>query len=409
MAVKKRKARIITKQEDIDFLVNIKQEDITLSFTLKMFGEFNGKVRFNPYDEVELPIGCFGLDDHKNTNKIYTTVGLWIFNKFFIEEHFIPLLGYINETINKKVFGKINKKLTYGFLEDDITQKQFDYFMIRTEKMMPICSVICPSLSEEILLSSYKAQKKIKELYNSKYKEAIDNKDGFAASALENEVLDYMKKELDGDPGMDCYDSGARGSFDNNFKNMFVMKGAVKDPETGKFNIIMSNFMDGIKKEEFPAIANSAAAGPYSRARLTALGGYKEKIFVSAFQHVKLDKPGSDCHTARYIEQLLTSDNIADYMYDYVIEGNNLVEITSKNVDKYIGKKVKLRFSSICESKTGYCNKCAGNLFYRLNMLDIGMAMSIIPDTLKLKLMKKFHDSVSRYYEMDPMKAFGIK
>ena len=408
MAIKERHPKKITDKKDIDEIAHLKASDLTQSYLLELFGEYDSGQRFQPYDEIEIPANSYGIEGYQNKKPIYTTVGIYVFNKYFIEEKYLKIIGYINKTVNKKEFGKIIDKLTQSLLEKEISVDDFDYFSNRTEKMMPLSTVICPALSEEILISSVKAQKKIQELYKTKYKERIDNHDGLATSELEAEVLDYMKEELKGDPGLDCYDSGARGSWGNNYKNMFVMKGAVKDPETGKFNILMDSYANGIKKEDYAALSNSLAAGPFARARMTAFGGYKEKLFVSAFQHVKLDPPGSDCGSNLTIPIELTEKNINDYMYNYIIEHGENIEITSKNKDKYIGKTVNMRFANLCKSKTGYCNHCVGNLLYRIGgMSNIGMAMSIIPDKIKLIQMKKFHDSVSSYHKIDLNKMFG--
>ena len=88
---------------------------------------------------------------------------------------------------------------------------------------------------------------------------------------------------MENDPAMDMFMSGAGGSFENNFKNMFIMRGSVQDPDPRKsYNIITSNYVDGISKEEYSKIANTLAAGPYSRAKKTELGGYWEKLFLPA-------------------------------------------------------------------------------------------------------------------------------
>ena len=68
-----------------------------------------------------------------------------------------------------------------------------------------------------------------------------------------------------------------------------------------------------------------------------------------------------------------------------------------------------MRFSAFCKSKTGVCNKCAGNFFYRRGGKNIGLATIQIPSVLKNKSMKAFHDGVIKTMEIDPMKAFGLK
>lgn len=94
-------------------------------------------------------------------------------------------------------------------------------------------------------------------------------------------------------------------------------------------------------------------------------------------------------------------------MYCYVINNDgSLEEITSKNKSKFIGKTVKLRFSSMCEAKNGICNKCAGNLFYRLGIRNVGASTPQIPSRLKVLSMKLFHDDQLNFTEMDPMSAF---
>jgi hypothetical protein len=97
-------------------------------------------------------------------------------------------------------------------------------------------------------------------------------------------------------------------------------------------------------------------------------------------------------------------------MYCYIRENNGtLIQLNSKNLDKYIGKTVKFRFSSLCESKTGFCNKCAGDLFYKLNIMNIGVSMAKIPSTLKNLNMKAFHDNNVKTVSIDIEKVFSLK
>ena len=105
----------------------------------------------------------------------------------------------------------------------------------------------------------------------------------------------------------------------------------------------------------------------------------------------------------------VNDNNIATIMYNYVIEDDgSLTEITSDNRDKYIGKEVKMRFSSLCESKGCICSKCAGNLWYRLGFKNVGTMTPQIPSTVKNVMMKAFHDSQISLTEMDPWKAFSM-
>ena len=275
---------------------------------------------------------------------------------------------------------------------------------MKTQKCMPYISILAPNYTNKMLECSVVIARKKEELYK-KYKDQIDKGDEVAANKMEKELLDFAVEYMGDDPSMDMFISGARGNIGNNFKNMFVMKGVIKDPDPNakqKYNVALSNYIDGIKSEEYSLFANSLAAGPYSRAKKTEYGGYLEKLFLRAFQHITLDPPGSDCGTKRYLEIVLTEDNLNLWMYSYIIEGSKLVELNSENKSKYIGKKVKVRFSGLCESKTGICNKCMGNLYYRLDKKEnVGTSLTQVPSTLKNISMKAFHDSTQSLYEMN--------
>ena len=284
-------------------------------------------------------------------------------------------------------------------------------FLLKTQKFMPYISLYSPSHTDKILTCTKVINKKKAELYK-KYKDRIDAGDEKAANEMTQELLQFAIDYMGDDPSMDLYLSGARGSLHNNFKNMYVMKGAIRDPDPNakqKYNVALSNYIDGIQPNEYALFANSLAAGPFARAKKTADGGYSEQLILSASQHLILDKAGSDCGTKRYKTITLTKDNIGRWMYSYIIEGSKLIELTSEVKNKYLGKTVKVRFSGLCESKTGVCNKCMGNLYYRLHKENVGASMSQIASIRKNIAMKAFHDSTQSFYDMDLESVFGVK
>ena len=60
MAIKTRVSKEIKKQEDIDFLLSLKEEDITTSMIMELFGDFQNHQRFNPYDILRVPPKAYG-------------------------------------------------------------------------------------------------------------------------------------------------------------------------------------------------------------------------------------------------------------------------------------------------------------------------------------------------------------
>ena len=406
-----RKSKEIINEAEKKKFLELKEEDITTSFIMETFGNFGDKPKYYPYDLIRIPEDSYGPKGKRNKKPFMTTLGLWIFNKYFIEKDLFNVFGYISESVNSDLFGIINQKLSYAVLENKVTVDQLKNYLNKTQKTMPYVHILSPNHTEKMLTCTKAIDKKKAELYK-KYKDKVDIGDEVACNEMEQELLDFAKEYMKDDPSMDLFLSGARGSFGNNFKNMFVMKGVIADPDPNakqKYHMALSNYMDGISPEEYTLFANSLAAGPYARSVKTADGGYLEKLFLVALQHIVLDPPGSDCGTTNHINVTLTKKNIKEFMYSFMIEGSKLVELTSDNCDKYIGKTVKMRYASMCKSKTGICEKCAGTLFYRNHKTNIGTATTVIPSTLKNVSMKAFHDSVQKLTEMDIDRAFNIK
>lgn len=402
----KRKSKVITNKDDLEYFYNLTPYICQkLSTIMELFGNFDGVIKYKPYDVIEIPPNTY----MNNKNTFTTTIGSWIFNKAAIEGcELFDELGYINEPLTKKLYKNITNKLSYAILEDRITVQQYKKWIMVLQKFMPYSTVICPTTSEDMLLISNTIAPKKKELLK-KYDKELKAGDALTMSKIETELLDYCKEKLRDEPAMDNINSGAGADWGNNFKNMYVIKGAQKDPDPTKgFNIITSCYAEGISKEDYPKMANSLAAGPYARACNTAKGGYMEKLFLSAFQHVQLDKKGSDCGTKRTITITLDNDHLQLMMYSYIVEGSKLIRLDSTNIEKYRGKTVKMRFSSLCEHEK-ICNKCAGDLYYLLDVQNVGAATPQLASCVKNISMKAFHDSTDKYQTMDPMKAFGIK
>lgn len=412
----------ITETNLVNNLLVLKQEDVTFSFIMKLFGSFDGKSLCHPYDTFDVPANTyyytkFNGKTVSNTQKFTTTIGIWIFNVVFLQGFgYCDIVGgYVNETITAKKFDQIHQQIIYALMEDKIEVAGYKEFLNYTQFFMPFETILSPNHTEAVLTCTKEINKKKQELYN-KYKKEIDAGNEVVAEKMEQELLAYAKELLGDDPGLDPMLSGAGGNFNNNFKNIFVMKGAIRDVDPNakqNFNIALSNWADGISADEYSVVANSLAGGPYSRAKKTEIGGYWEKLITAAFSTVRLDPPGSDCGTKDYIEVLLDESNISGFMYSYIIKSDgSLEELTTDTKDKYIGKKVKMRFATKCKSKTGFCHHCAGNFFYRRSSgknPNVGVSMAQIGSNIKLKSMKAFHDSTIQTTTVDPFKMFGLR
>lgn len=415
----------INQTNIVNHFIIMKQDDISYSVMMRLFGNFNDKTAFNPYDLMEVPKGGYSFLQSpnstgnrkmvSNTSAFTTTLGIWIFNIFLIKGFdFAHILGgYINENINGDIIENLNQKLVYALAEDRITVPVYKKFQDYTQWLMPFETILLPNHTDGVLNSPKLIDKKKAELFKQ-YGDKLDSGDVTVMEKVEKELVEYAKEILKEDPGMDPYLAGAGASIPNNFKNLYILKGTIRDPDPNakqEFNFIKTNLVNGIGADEYALFANSLAAGPYSRSKKTETGGYWEKLITAATQTIVLDEPGTDCGSKQYITEELTSKNINDFMYNWIVKPNGeLEELTSVNMDKYIGKKVNMRFCIYCKSKKKICSKCAGNMFYRRSeSRNVGVSCNTTANALKLLNMKSFHDGTIKTSEINPMEAFQIK
>jgi len=264
------------------FIIKMKEKDINFDFIMNTFGEFKGKCLAHPFDLIEIPSRSFSYINDKgkevsNSNTFTTTIGLYIFNLILSEMGFSKFFdGYYQKTLDSKNTKKLEQVLTYALIEDQITIEQIKKWENYMQWFMPFENILSPGQSEKLLGCTKVINKKKEELLK-KYAKEIEAGDVVVTSKIEAELLAFAKEYLKDDPSIDNILSGAGGSFGNNFKNMYVMKGAIKNPDPDakrKYDIVTSSYLDGVKASEYSVIAGSGTYGAYSRGKKTQLGGH---------------------------------------------------------------------------------------------------------------------------------------
>lgn len=404
----------VTKNNFANYLLAMSGKDLTFDFLMTILGNFDGECIANAYDLLVVPANTFAYKTSEgksatNKSEFTTTVGLYIFNLLLSSCDLTHVVGYINKNINGKSYGKvIDQQLVYALIEDRITVDQFKKWQMTLQWLMPLQDVISTNHTEKILTVGKAIAKRKAELIKAN-QEAIDSGDPKVIEDIEKELLELAKEYIGEDSGMDSLNSAAGAKFENQFKNMYIIKGAVANPDPNaaqKYNIVTSSYIEGIKPDEYTVLGQSGVNGSFSRGKKTSVGGYWEKLFINSLQHVKLDPKDSDCGTKRHITIVLTEDNLNKYIYSYAIKDNGSLElITSQNYKKFLGKKTKIRFSSMCESRTGLCNKCVGELIYAASSENVGTTTGQIPDKIKNIAMKSFHDSTVTNYTITDLNA----
>lgn len=410
-----RKKRTITSEEKAMFLA-LKPDDITQTLFDSLFADTvdtksigdNTKTpkiipsKFNTFDEMELT-----PKDYFVKETLVTNCGLFIFNKFLIEPYFQEEVGYVNFEITKKGLGRIDDMIATAIMLDETGEEVRKYI----EYMNRLCwlaftlnTQICSSLSLRTIKPLPKVTALKKKLL-AENKDAIEANDAITYKHIQDQLVAAAQEELKNDPAYELYSSGARGSFDNAYRQWLCTKGPIWNAHKGEFEIVTNSLYEGIPKENIPSLANAVVSGFYPKAIGTGECGYTTKKLSAGFQDVVLDKRNSDCGTKQTVTVKLTKDNMNYYLYHFIKSGSNYTRLEPSNQDKYIGKTVQMRLPDFCVGKH-LCNRCAGDRYYLLGIDNIGLTFGRVSNSTLRAKMKKSHDSTVRTYEVSAEEVF---
>ena len=334
-----------------------------------------------------------------------TTVGRFIANNLIFSRSLAmrQAFPFYDEPWGKKTIGKIEQRVIDMRLAGKITHEDMAFFVDRMQWLgyAPTC-FLAPSMTIDTIRAP-KAVKRLKaEILKSERGQRVQQGDLGELGKVEKELISAAKAELMGkDPGMDLFDSGARGSFDNNFKNVAIMRGAIrKSDDPSQITVSTASLEEGIPADELPAYADLIVQASYGRSMMTAQGGYIAKQLNAAFQGLRLNPDAnSDCRTPLTLR--VTVDDPREYMFRFYKEGNRLVEVGPDDLDGIKGKTLQFRSPLYCGDKTGICAKCAGTLHHRMGITNIGLIAGRIGTTLMNASLKAFHDSSLKRTRID--------
>lgn len=386
-------------KHDVDMLCNLHPDDIDKKLLISLFVNRAKKpAKYKMGETMVIPPGKY----HGNKEPIQTTLGRFIYNKFIVEESFYEVLGYINEPITNSKHNEIEKKLSQALMDDIITVQQFKKYLNKIQWLGMDChNIISPSLTVNMLQTppEVRQMKEKLSIQNAEKLAAGDVKTGYD---MERQLLGIARESMKNDSAMDLFNSGAKGSFDNNYKAMRVMKGPIMDMSTGKYNVSTACYSDGIKKSELAIYADTIVNGAYATAVNTQVAGYMTKQINAGFQNVVLDAHGTDCGSKLTLEVFLTNENFDSYMYQYIMDKNgNPIELTNKNRAQYVGHIVHLRSPIGCTSDS-ICSICGGERYYKLEIEAIGTTETKISTSIMNQSLKKKHDTTVKMYDISP-------
>jgi len=385
--------------EKLNLLFSYQPDDITRQLIEEKFAYSSDTPFFNIHEEFMLPANKMG-----NSSAVKTTVGRYLVNLFlFKPDGLNKIVGYINERFDKEVFNKNLSKITEHLLAGGVTPKMMASLIDRINWFGFGMSAYFASTISVNMIRPLKEIKKLKDKLIKDNQDSIDKKDAIVITKIGKQLISESKELLKNEEGMDLFNSGACKSFDNVYKNMCIMRGTIKDLDrpSGEYHIAFDNLMDGIEKENFHKYVDLSIQASYSRGVETAKGGYMFKKLCMAFQSVTLDENDkSDCKSKGFVEIDLTDFNKSFFHDRFIIEGSKLTLLTKENIKSYVGRRIKLRSPLFCVSPK-LCSRCAGLLYYKMKIYNVGLATTKLGSMVQLMSMKKFHDTTIKTKKID--------
>ena len=227
-------------------LLSLKRDDLTVGNITRLFSNTT-KVTPDKQFIVNPPVidtqwkMILAPGEYTNKEQVETTAGIFLFNKLLVEgnlENVIPN-GYYNEVLTKKKFSAFLTMVANAIMSGKIQIKPTVYTFLRDYEFwaLKLVTIFSPSYTPAMVTPS-------KKLMDAKKKLLTENKEASTAEMVDirNELLDVARDTIKGDPGKTLFDSGSRGSFDNDFGNMFVAVGPVENPVTVPDSPIVNPF-----------------------------------------------------------------------------------------------------------------------------------------------------------------------
>lgn len=349
--------------------------------------------QFNTFDSVELTQQEY---QYVKEPRITTSLGRLMMNRFILEKaNVIQHIGYWNNTLDKKGIGKLDAAVVELMIDDVIDADTYAKYVNQRDILgFWVTAFLAASLSSSLLRQMPDVEKRKKELFKEKAADLHSQnpvKQVMASNAIEGELLGMVKKNLESDPGYDLYKSGD-GNLENQYKTINVMRGAVFNEVTKRYDVVQASLMNGITKYDIPAFSNSNVAAAYPSAIGTAEAGYMGKIFMAIMQTEHLDpNPKSDCGTHMTIPITITKSNKGFFLFRNFDVNGKVVMSTLENIDSFVGKTHKM-YSPQCCTHASICAKCAGQIYYKMGVTNVGLLTSDPTDALLNLKLKAKHD-----------------
>lgn len=297
------------------------------------------------------------------TEKMETTIGLFLTNIVVMFESFQGRTSYING----KISGGTVMGIIDGLMVDNPTPtvpvpegkasvddclkvtKQLDYLEGMNQVFVKASSLDVLTVHPEVI-------KLRDELLGALEKEGKLDDPTAVALAIDKVIALDAKIQYSG-PSKDFFINGK--FIDNARKKMFIIFDMVPDFNTGKYNLLRKSLDEGWDQNHFPEYINTAISASFDRGNATGEGGAEVKLAILLTNRIKV--AGEDCNSPRTEAIKLNKYNFKGWVGGYIVEDGKIVHLTKADQSR-IGTVVQMRVPQFCtQGEDNLCRTCCGS------------------------------------------------
>lgn len=321
------------------------------------------------------------IKNYNQDTPLLTDVGKFLLNQIVLVLPFGDIFPYHNSTFKP---GEIDDQVAKLILEKKVNRDMYNRYMNFGYWYGMDGSIATPTWSEKSLTTDPKIKERKKELLE-KYKDNLN--DPLVLSQIETELGKMDREWLKGDPAEPFFMATSKKTSEQR-KKLYLTFGLTVtfDKNTGNYAFVEESLEDGWTIGNLDVASNDVRRGSYGRGIETAKGGEQTKFVLRIFQELTIDE--DDCHAKRGIKVLITKYN-KSYYIDRWLVGDIL--FTAELAEQSIGKVMEFRGPQYCTTKPGFCYRCVGELFRKLDMKAIGMNEVIVTSGMTSAAMKSMH------------------
>lgn len=333
------------------------------------------------------------IENYQGLDTIRTSYGRYFSNYVFLVYPFGNKIPYINDIFRA---GDIEKTIVSGLLDGSLTKgqslrevmKKYTSSLYLFGHFSEIC-VPTSTLKSIVVADNIRIEReRLINLHKGELEDPI------VAVSINKKLIQMDKDNLKGDPAERFHNALGNSSWNLKRAKMYNNIGGIPafTDEVGKITFIKNSLSDEWDKNHFDDTVNEVYKGSYSRGTETALAGEQTKIVMRMFQGSGIVE--EDCGSTGGITFFVTKENANSFDGMYEAVSNKI--ITTKNIQSYIGKYLKVRSPMYCKTGFGkggggFCLKCFGEFYRQREVKALGLDGVVWTSTFMLLKMKNMH------------------